>query len=70
MRLEDSTNNEKQRSHTEGGDEEGIPTTKSFDEEEHEDGSCNDFDDTVDTRSEQGVRVAGVSNLLEVTSLS
>jgi hypothetical protein len=49
MGLEDSTNDEEQRSHTESGDEKGIPTTKSFDEEKHEDRGCDDFDNTIDT---------------------
>jgi hypothetical protein len=46
--LKDGTDDEEQCSHTSSGDEEGVPATKSFDEEEHEESGCDDFNNTID----------------------
>jgi len=46
--LKDGTDDEEQCSHTSSRDEEGVPATKSFDEEEHEESGCDDFNDTID----------------------
>jgi hypothetical protein len=70
MCLEDGTNNEEQCSHAHSGDYEGVPATKSLDKEKHEESGCDYFDDTVDTRSEQGVCVTSVSDLSEAALFS
>lgn len=53
MSLQYGADDVEEDPHAEGGDQQGISTTKGFDEEEDKDGCGSDLHDTVYTRSEQ-----------------
>lgn len=61
--LLQGADDEEEDAHPHGGPEERPLATEELDTEEDEDGSGDDFDDTVDTRGEEGWSGAGVADL-------
>ena len=60
--LQDGANDEEERAHSEGGDDEGELASEIFNTEEDEDGCGNELDHTVDPRSKQRVLGTGIAD--------